>query len=210
MKKRKPIVLLQLTGPGQRFTFEDAFALLSDLEGKMPARNPYCLNELRNHLGDTPLAEFQQIACAALEQGRAMAARMPHLNINGTSNQLEASLVDLVEALAASTRRTCKWQGGSRWTHTVEHRSSSKRTHRSSSHLLSQRRLLHMVGVRSSTKMVQCSQQLLSNGRRRRRSSAVKLQGALRRQIAHPKTHRQGVPPVSAGTESCSSDTMGV
>jgi hypothetical protein len=53
-------------------------------------------------------------------------------------------------------------------------------------------------------------QQLLSNGRRRRRSSAVKLQGALRRQIAHPKTHRQGVPPVSAGTESCSSDTMGV
>jgi hypothetical protein len=50
MEQHKPIALLQLTGPGQRFSFDDAYALIDDLEGQMPARNPYCLDELRSHL----------------------------------------------------------------------------------------------------------------------------------------------------------------
>jgi hypothetical protein len=60
-----------------------------------------------------PLSDLQKTVCAALEQGRAMSAQVPHLNINGTSNQLEAELVDLVECLAAATGRTCRWYGGS-------------------------------------------------------------------------------------------------
>jgi hypothetical protein len=116
MEQRKPIVLLQLSGPGQSFSFEDAFALLNDLEGKMPSRNPYCLDELRHHLGDMPMTEFQQILCTALENGRAMTTHVPHLNINGTSNHLEAELVDLVECLAVATGRTCEWQNNHRVT----------------------------------------------------------------------------------------------
>jgi hypothetical protein len=125
VKKQKPIVLLKLIGTGQHFTFEDAFALLDDLEGNMPARNPYCLDELRSRLGGMPLSEFQEVIRAALEQassrrrlvrtgGHAHARRVPHLNINGTSNQLEAELIDLVECLAAATGRTCEWKGGLR------------------------------------------------------------------------------------------------
>jgi hypothetical protein len=79
MKMNKPIVLLELTGPGQRFSFDDAYALINDLEGLMPARNPYCLDELRKHLGEMSLLEFQQILHAALEQGRAMSIRTSSL-----------------------------------------------------------------------------------------------------------------------------------
>jgi hypothetical protein len=79
MEKHKPIVLLQLTGPGQHFSFDDAWALIDDLEGEMPARNPYCLDELRLHLGGMSLTDFQQILRAALEQGRAASTRIPHL-----------------------------------------------------------------------------------------------------------------------------------
>jgi len=127
MEKHKPIVLLQLTGPGQHFSFDDAWALIDDLEGEMPARNPYCLDELRLHLGGMSLTDFQQILRAALEQGRAASTRIPHLNINGTSNQLEAELVDLVECLAEATGRKCEWQGGSMLADQLEQTSKKKK-----------------------------------------------------------------------------------
>ena len=132
MDSQKPIVLLQLTGPGQHFSFDDAYALIGDLEGQMPARNPYCVDELRHHLGGMTLTAFQQILRAALEQGRAASERIPHLNINGTSNQLEAELVDLVECLASVTGRKCEWQGGSMLADRIEQsRSKKKRLTRS-------------------------------------------------------------------------------
>jgi len=46
----------------------------------------------------------------ALEMARA--AGVPSLNINGTINQLEAELVDLVESMAIATNRRVKWVGG--------------------------------------------------------------------------------------------------
>ena len=43
MEQRKPIVLLKLTSPdGRRFSFEETHEMLDDLEGRMPALNPYC------------------------------------------------------------------------------------------------------------------------------------------------------------------------
>lgn len=47
----------------------------------------------------------------ALEAARARG--VPHLNISGTANQLEAELLELVEDLAAATGRTLTWTGGS-------------------------------------------------------------------------------------------------
>lgn len=114
MRKAKPIVLLELQGPGKHFGWEDAATLLGDLEAHMPSRNPYCLQELYAHLdADEGLADLQGTLQAALELGRMQ--RVAKLNINGTANQLEAELVDLVECLAAATGRSApKWKGGSR------------------------------------------------------------------------------------------------
>ena len=39
----KPIVLLELKG--KRFSFDDAFALLADLENELPSRNPEAIDE---------------------------------------------------------------------------------------------------------------------------------------------------------------------
>ena len=77
----KPIVLLELTGPGQYFSFDEAFALVSDLENEMPSRNQYCLPELVKHLKGESLSSMQETLKGALEIGRA--ARVQQFNING-------------------------------------------------------------------------------------------------------------------------------
>jgi len=110
MRLQKPIVLLALAGPGQSFSFDDAFALVSDLESNLPPLNPWGLDELRTHLDNEPLSELQDTVRKALEMGRA--AGVTRLNINGTANQLEAELLGLVERLAAATGRTVEWKGG--------------------------------------------------------------------------------------------------
>ena len=59
-------MLLELRGPGQSFSFDEACAMLSDLETTMPPLNPYCLDELRTHLKDEPLASLQRtVRCRA-------------------------------------------------------------------------------------------------------------------------------------------------
>lgn len=114
MRLKKPIVLLHLKGPAHGvFSFDDALAMLSDLEGEMPRRNEGCLDELRAHLdnGET-IHSLGQTIVAALEMGRSVTSQQLELDINGTSNQLEAQLVDLIEGLAAATKRgTIKWTG---------------------------------------------------------------------------------------------------
>jgi hypothetical protein len=79
-EKQKPIVLLALEG--QRFSFDDAFALLSDLQNNLPPLNPSAIAELCVHLkkGQT-LSKVQEAVRGALEMGRA--AGVSHLNING-------------------------------------------------------------------------------------------------------------------------------
>jgi hypothetical protein len=47
MSMGKAIVLVQLTGPGKHFSFEETFEMLSDIEHNMPALNPWCIGELR-------------------------------------------------------------------------------------------------------------------------------------------------------------------
>lgn len=105
MAQKKPIVLLELRGKG--FSFEKEYAMLADLEHELPPRNPYAVPDLLTHLGDVTLSELGQIVRDALELGRA--GTVPALNLNGTSNQLEAQLVDLCEALASATTRTLEW-----------------------------------------------------------------------------------------------------
>ena len=139
MRLEKSIVLLQLKGPGQRFSFDDAFALLSDLENNMPSRNPYCLADLSAHLGDESLSTLQQTVIRALEKGRAAegpaaqhqrvtqarrnqsrhacrthSGRDSHVGGVRTANQLESELVDLVDGLAEALGRPAReWKGGS-------------------------------------------------------------------------------------------------
>jgi len=107
VRLQKPIVLLELKGPGQSFSFDAAFELMSDLESNLP---PWAVDELCAHLKEEPLSELQDTLRKALETGRA--AGVPHFNINGTANQLEAELLGLVERLAAATGRTVEWKGG--------------------------------------------------------------------------------------------------
>jgi hypothetical protein len=98
MMHRKPIVLLEIKN--KRFSFDDAFALLEDLEATLPAYNKDAVDELRAHLpaGET-LQDLQQLVTEALEKGRALAPvtgsrKVVELNLNGTSNQLEAEVRD--------------------------------------------------------------------------------------------------------------------
>jgi len=108
---QKPIVLLELQGPGQSFSFDAAFELMSDLESNLPQFNPSAIDDLRAHLNGEPLSKLQDIVSKALEMGRV--GGHLHLNINGTANQLEAELVDLVESLAMATGRAAvEWKGG--------------------------------------------------------------------------------------------------
>jgi len=110
MRLRKPIILLELKGPGQSFNFDAAFELMSDLESNLPRLNPSAIGELHDHLNGEPLSELQRTVRKALNMGRA--AGVSRLNINGTANQLEADLLDLVDSLALATGRTVKWKGG--------------------------------------------------------------------------------------------------
>lgn len=110
MSMGKAIVLVQLTGPGKHFSFEETFEMLSDIEHNMPALNPWCIGELRAHIGDEPLSELQQTVRQALELG--LTARQLEFNSNGTVNQIEAALVDLCETLGRATKRELKWTGG--------------------------------------------------------------------------------------------------
>jgi DNA transposition AAA+ family ATPase len=80
MVLQKPIVLLELRGSRQEFSFEDAFALLSDLETNLPTHNPSAISELRTQ-SEQPLTELQETIRQALESARDR--RVPHFNING-------------------------------------------------------------------------------------------------------------------------------
>jgi len=142
VRLQKPIVLLELKGPGQSFSFDDAFALLSDLESNLPPLNPWAIGELRAQLKEEPLSELQETVREALEMGRA--AGVLHFNINGTANQLEAELYDLVERLAVTTGRTVAWKGGQ---FAVLRRSSAKK--RLSDHLIINPRMSDTCGRKS-------------------------------------------------------------
>jgi hypothetical protein len=81
MRESKPIVLLELKGPGRHFSFEEAFALMSNLQKNMPPRNPWCIDELYAHLGDESLTSLQTTVKHALDIGRA--SKVCQLNIDG-------------------------------------------------------------------------------------------------------------------------------
>jgi hypothetical protein len=81
MRLQKPIVLLELKGPGQSFSFDDAIAMLEDMENNLPPLNPWAIGELQAHMEGEPLSQLQQTVKQALEIGRA--TRVPRLNING-------------------------------------------------------------------------------------------------------------------------------
>ena len=109
-RRNKPIVMLSLKG--KRFDFDDAFELLSDLEGNLPSLNPHALDELRSHLEGATLSELAQSVKQALEAdvfGRARAGSVPTLNLSSTSNQLEAQLVDLVGEMTTAGRPQLEW-----------------------------------------------------------------------------------------------------
>jgi hypothetical protein len=80
MRRKKPIVLLQLQEPSKPFNFDDAFALLGDLQTKLPELSPTAVVELRTHT-QQPLIEIQETVREALEMARARG--VPHLNVNG-------------------------------------------------------------------------------------------------------------------------------
>jgi len=146
VRLQKPIVLLHLKGPGQSFSFDDAFALLDDLETNLPPLNPWAIGELRPHLGGDSLRQLQVTVRHALEVGRA--AMVPHLNINGTANALESELVDLVERMAATTGRTVEWQGGSMLAEALARRSAQRK-------MLRQRTLSRLRPMRTRSKPVE-------------------------------------------------------
>ena len=103
---RKPIVLLSIKG--KRFAFDDAFEMLRDLEGTLPALNPYAIDELRAHIGSLTLSELGDSVREALETARTRSVRT--LNLNSTTNQLEAQLVDLVGCMSnAAGRPPVQW-----------------------------------------------------------------------------------------------------
>ena len=91
MRLKKPIVLLELKGPGQSFSFDNATALLSDIEQRMPALNPWCIPELRTHLKNEPLSTLQETVMQALQIGRA--ARVNQLNINGHAATMQTRVI---------------------------------------------------------------------------------------------------------------------
>jgi hypothetical protein len=77
---RKPIVLLELKGAGQEFSFEDAFGLLSDLKTNLRTLNPSALVELNAH-SQMPLSELQEAVKQAVEV--SLWSRVRPFNING-------------------------------------------------------------------------------------------------------------------------------
>ena len=83
VRKRKPIVLLELTGPSQpTFSYDNALELLHNLEHKLPTLNPSAIDELRKHLGPSEtLYNLQETVLRAFELGRS--SQVLHLNING-------------------------------------------------------------------------------------------------------------------------------
>ena len=83
MRERKPIVLLELTGPSQpTFSYDSTLELLRDLEHKLPPINPSAIDELRKHLDPTEtLYNLQETVLRAFELGRS--SQVLHLNING-------------------------------------------------------------------------------------------------------------------------------
>lgn len=54
---KKPIVLLELRGPGQTFSFDDALAMLDDLETSLSMLNSTAVDELHARL--VPAADHQ-------------------------------------------------------------------------------------------------------------------------------------------------------
>jgi hypothetical protein len=98
MGRQKPIVLLELKGGN--FDFADALEMLSDLEANLPPRNPWAVDDLKEHLNGEPLHVLSQTVVRALEKGRE--AKVPALNLNGTSNQLEV-FMGVVESVLADT-----------------------------------------------------------------------------------------------------------
>ena len=83
MRLRIPIVLLELKGRSTPFSFDEAFALLANLEHNLPFFNPAAVSELRAHLGDVPL---QETVKQALDAGRTNGVR--HLDINGCAHDM--------------------------------------------------------------------------------------------------------------------------
>jgi hypothetical protein len=125
VRLQKPIVLLELKGPGQSFSFDAAFELMSDLESNLP---PWAVDELCAHLKEEPLSELQDTLRKALETGRA--AGVPHFNINGCgphgSNRRSLSCAELLCAYAVAQDRQparggaggpCRKVSGGHWAH---------------------------------------------------------------------------------------------
>ena len=106
MKQQRPVVLLNLKG--RRFSFEGAHTLLADIEREMPKHNADCLGALRAHLGGQSLDELARAVVAALAKGAEQ--KVVLLDMNGSSHQLEAGLLDLVECLASATQRSLRWR----------------------------------------------------------------------------------------------------
>jgi hypothetical protein len=80
MRMKKPIILLQLQGPGKEFSFDDAFVLLSNLKATLHELNPPAIVELRTHAKQS-LVELQETVRQALEM--AQAKGVSHMNVNG-------------------------------------------------------------------------------------------------------------------------------
>ena len=123
----KPIILVRM--PHKPFSFDDALALVSDLEGKMPKRNPWCLDELRSHLDNKPLSMLQEtlvkVIGGAIDGNGNDTQQVVRINLSGgTFNQLEAQVTNLIEKMHAalvqksshddshsSTKCSLKWKG---------------------------------------------------------------------------------------------------
>ena len=123
----KPIVLVRM--PHKPFSFDDALALVSDLEGKMPKRNPWCLDELRSHLDNKPLGMLQEtlvkVIGGAIDGNGDDTQQVVRINLSGgTFNQLEAQMTNLIETMhdalgqksnyddsQSSTKCSLKWTG---------------------------------------------------------------------------------------------------
>ena len=98
----KPIVLIRMAH--KPFSFDDALALVSDLEGNMPNRNPWCLDELRSHINEESLSTLQEtlvkVISGAVDSNGDDTKQVVRVNLSGgTFNQLEAQMTNLVETM---------------------------------------------------------------------------------------------------------------
>jgi len=101
-----PVVVVQMANGG--FTFDEAHRFMTNLEGELDRVNPSGANFLRERLGD--LAELKAVVLHTLDanEGKPLV-----FDSHAGDHAMVATMKDVVERMAASTRRKIEWRGSS-------------------------------------------------------------------------------------------------